>query len=114
MAALKQDFSIFQGDDDVPVQFTITDDTGAVIDVTNAQFTWVMARTQGAAPAVTKTTADDVNLSDPTNGKIQVIMRKQDTDGRSGPWYHELSMVLAGETVTIASGTVTINKSSIK
>ena len=113
MAASKQNFPLFQGDDGIPVQFTILDDAGLAVDVSTAHFTWVLARTEGAVPRVTKTDADDINLSDPTHGIIQVIMRKADTDGISGAWYHELSIVLTGETLTVAYGTVTINKTSI-
>ena len=114
MAATGQNFTIYQGDDNVPIQFTIVDDAGVVLDVSTAQFTWALAKKLRGVPLVTKTLADDVNLSDPTNGVIQIVFRAADTENIHGEYQHELVMVLDGETLTVAVGTVTIEYSTIK
>jgi hypothetical protein len=112
--AENQDFDIYQGDDNIPVQFTVIDDQGTPVDVSAAQFVWAFAKTLRAVPIVQKTELDDINLSDPVNGVIQIVMRAADTETRRGAFQHELVITLDGQILTIATGVMTIKDSSIK
>lgn len=115
MAALNQNFSIFQADDNVLIEFIVMDAAGTKIDVSTASFEWAFSRSAKSAPLITKTTANDISLSDPVNGGIQINMHLADTQTlASGAFYHELVMTLGAKTETIASGTMTLLPSNLK
>jgi hypothetical protein len=115
MAMLNQNFTIFQGDNNVLVEFAVLDDTGAPVDVSLASFRWAFGRSSRSAPLVQKSTSDSIALSDPQNGAIQITMHAADTETLSaGSFYHELVMGLGGKTETIAIGTMTLLTSALK
>jgi hypothetical protein len=47
------DFELGQGDDKVPMQFTVTDQYGAYVDLTGATIQWVWAPKNGGTTATT-------------------------------------------------------------
>jgi hypothetical protein len=115
MAMLNQNFTIFQGDNNVLVEFTVLDDTGATVDVSLASFQWAFARSAKSRPLIEKSTSDDIALSDPQNGLIQIAMHAADTQSLpAGSFYHELVMSIGAKTETVAIGTMTLLASTIK
>lgn len=53
MLPWEPDFFLGQGDDKVPMVFTITDQYGAYVDLTGATIHWVWGPKNGGTPAIT-------------------------------------------------------------
>ena len=103
-----QDFEMVSGDNH-DVKFDI--DTN----VTGFSFKWRLARTKGAADAITKSVAvTEIEITDAGNGLIEVHLVPADTDALAGNYYHELEGVDSGsKKVTLAFGTATIIRDHI-
>lgn len=112
-------FEMFSGDS-MRVNFAITDaSTGNALDLTGATVRWQMSRAKAVGfsrtPALTKTEGGGLEIVDAFGGLILVLLDPEDTEGRSGIFYHELEVQDAdGDLSTAYSGTFTIKKSLIK
>ena len=114
----EQDFSMHSGDDRV-LEVSITDSANAALNITGATVTWALSRAvadkvepKGAA-IVTKTVGSGITLTNPSGGVLQVAIAETDTDDLAGTYYHEMQLVLSGDTSTVMYGTVTIKKDLI-
>jgi len=103
-----QNFEWFSGDDYL-IEFTVTDEDGAAVDLTNASATWSMARRNTSSALLTKTLGSGINVTDAVNGVLQVSLDAADGASFEGDYYHELEVTLSGGAKrTVAYGTVTV------
>ena len=72
---------------------TVTDEDGSAHDLTGHTGEWCLARKQGDAALLTKTTGAGVVLTDPSGGICTVSLASDDTDGMQGVYYWELRLV---------------------
>lgn len=79
------------------IQFTVTDETGAVVDITGATVNFTVKKdVDDAANVFQLTVGSGITLTDPTNGVMQVAGVPADTDGNDGQHIYELDMTLGG------------------
>ncbi len=114
MAAIRQNFEMHQGDD-VSVAFSVTDDAGAVVDLTGTTVVWRMAPSKySASPSISKSTASGITVTDAVGGKFTVAIDAADTAGLGGIYYHEAQVTDAGGKVTtVATGWLTVTRELI-
>lgn len=111
-------FEMFSGDT-MRVNFTITDaSTGSALDLTGATVRWQMSKAKAigfsATPIITKTEGNGLEITDAFGGLILVNLDPEDTEGRSGNFYHELECIdIDGDVSTAYTGTFIINKALI-
>ncbi|MEE8551512.1 MAG: hypothetical protein V3T08_09705 [Gemmatimonadota bacterium] len=120
MAVQNPTIEIFSGDTK-RLNYTVRDANGAAIDITGGTFRWGLSKLsqealgegkvkpQGDA-LVTKTLGLGITLTAPTLGQLRVTLDPADTASLKGDFYHELEMVLAGATSTVAFGRIDIKK----
>jgi hypothetical protein len=112
-------FEMFAGDT-MRVNFTITDaSTGNALDLFGTTVRWQMSRAKpvgfSSTPILSKMEGDGLEIVDSFGGTILVRLAPEDTEGRSGSFYHELEIIDAdGDVSTAYSGTFTVNKALIK
>ncbi len=119
MAVQNPTIEMFSGDTK-RLNYTIKDSGGSAIDVTLAVFRWALSKlaksdTAGEpspqGPAIlSKTNGSGITLTAPTLGQIRVDLDPADTASLKGSFYHELEMVLAGVTSTVAFGQIDVRK----
>ena len=107
MTAINQDFTIFAGDDHA-VTFTVTDDTGAPVDISTAsEITWQCARQprDAALLAKSKTGGQITFVTDGRDGAFNVAISHTDTPAFYG-FYAHLAVVIdvEGNRSTVAEG----------
>ena len=105
---IPQDFEIVSGDNS-SVQFDVTNQSGAVVDITSATATWALARRNHSTTLVSKTVGDGITIVDGPNGVLLVSLDQTDTASLSGDYYHELQIVQSsGRKTTAAYGTASV------
>jgi len=115
MIGLEEGFEHHSGDSRT-LEVTINDEVGAVVDISSATLTWGLSKksadttTPMGAALITKTIGSGITITDGPNGRCDVAIDPADTDALAGDFYHELEMVLTGETSTVLYGAVTILK----
>ncbi len=119
MAVQNATIEMFSGDTK-RLNYTVKDGAGVVIDITGGTFRWGLSKlgkpvTAGepspqGSPLLTKTVSSGITLTAPTLGELRVDLDPADTADLKGSFYHELEMVLAGVTSTIAFGQIDIKK----
>lgn len=116
MAALNQNFNIFESDD-VGVQFTTTTTAGAAYDLTNATINWNLSLRPGSTPLIEKSTSNSGQItvkSPATDGIFTVNLIGTDTNGMAGRYYHEAQVIdSSGTARVVASGEAYIATSNI-
>lgn len=112
-------FEMFAGDT-MRMNFAITDaSTGNELDLFGSTVRWQMSRAKtvgfSSTPILSKTEGDGLEIVDAFGGLILVRLAPEDTEGRSGVFYHEVELIDAdGDVSTAYSGTFTIKKALIK
>jgi hypothetical protein len=102
-----QDTIIWAGDD-VTLRFSITDTSGSPQDMSGNTACWILQdEIDSGSWLISKAAVISGCLVDVT------ISGSDDTATLSGTYYHELAATASGSAVTLAVGTVTINRSSI-
>lgn len=103
------DLGTFYQGDTVQLNFVVQDEDGNAVDLTNATVKWGLAATSAiATPVLTKTSDDDITITDAEAGECSVLIDQGDLDD-DGAFYHELEVTLAGgESYTYAQGNVLI------
>jgi hypothetical protein len=108
------------------IRYTVIDqDNGGVAkDLTGISARWALARlsTSGdpitATPVVTKDSANgssEINITDPTNGKLSVFLLGTDSEPLAGDFYFELELYIDSTpfTLVVATGTLTVLKNVV-
>lgn len=119
MAVQNPTIELFSGDTK-RLNYTVKDGAGTAIDITTATFRWGLSKLgkpktagepspQGAA-LLTKTVGSGITLTAPTLGQLTVALDPADTASLKGSFYHELEMVLSGDTSTVAFGQIDVKR----
>ncbi len=114
---------MFSGDDKI-LRYTVTDGTTA-IDIAGAAFRWGLfkldpdattptARGTVLTPPGEKTVGSGITITTPASGILEVALVPADTADIKGEFYHELEMVLGGETSTVAFGQINIKRDGLE
>lgn len=108
------EIDIARGDDQT-IRFTVTDSTGAVLNVSAGTFKFTVkddiddaiadALFQKQSPA-----GNGIDLTSAASGIVDVNVAAADTQALSGPKFWDLEMVLAGKTRTLAGGVFRVRK----
>lgn len=106
---MAQNFVMTAGDTKTLV-VTIRNAAGDVVNITGSSVKWKAARSYGKAAVLSKSTSDDISLSDPTNGIFTVSLAPEDTEDLKGIYHHEAEITDAdGAISTVLTGTMKIN-----
>jgi hypothetical protein len=110
MSADRQNVTVYAGDD-VILAVLIKSEAGVPLAINGASFVWKLAPTAGGQPTLTKTSADDITITNAAIGSVSVLIRHTDTVGFSGSMWHQLVMTdSAGRVSTVTTGTMTFTK----
>jgi hypothetical protein len=109
VTATGQYFEMFAGDSkDLVV--TVADKV-----LTGATVIFQMASTINSEAAVTKTTDDDISITDPTAGEITILFEPEDTLNLLGKYYFEVQVTDAdGDIATVTTGKCKIHQTLIQ
>lgn len=115
----QQDFSMHSGDDRV-LTVTVLDSAGSAVNITGGTITWALSKQaadavepKGDALITKSTSVGGVTITDGPNGQCSVTLVEADTADLAGTYYHEMQVVLSGDTSTVLYGTATIKKDLI-
>lgn len=121
MIGVQNDFQMHSGNSRT-LQFTINDEDGSAVDITSAAIRWELSKLDPdttlpapkGAPIVQKSVGSGVTVVDGPNGRCDVALDEADTEPLKGDHYHELRVVVAGETSTPSFGKVEILKNLVE
>lgn len=122
MIGVQNDFQMHSGNSRT-LQFTIRDENDAVVDISAATgIRWELSKidpditlsTPKGAALVQKSIGSGVTIVDGPNGRCDVALDVADTEPYKGDFYHELRVVVAGETSTVSFGKVEILKNLVE
>jgi hypothetical protein len=107
MAVLNQNALLFAGDDAI-LTYTLTDETGAPLNLTGVSFTYTIAAYEGGPAVVTKTSASGlVVILNAIGGIVSVDLGNADTIALSGVMWQQLVMTDAsGNVSTVSTGNI--------
>lgn len=109
MTATAQDFTLYAGDD-ATLTVTVTE-SGSAKNLVGASVTWVLYDRFSRAAVLTKTTDDDVTITNGAGGILTVDIASADTSALNGAYYHECKVTDSdGNISTVSTGTVTIRR----
>lgn len=113
MTATGQDFTIYAADDAQPL-FTVTDGTGAPLDLSSAtEIVWDAARdaTATAVLSVSMTGGAITFVTDGTDGRILVKLAAPQTTGLTGFYLHRVRVTdAAGNVSTVSLGRMQVGR----
>ena len=74
--------------------------------ITGWSLTWQLRKSRSSPVALSKTTDDDITLSDPTGGTLEIAVFRGDTEGLvPGIWWHMLARTDPGQYLEHGSDT---------
>lgn len=105
MALTEQDCELYAGDDHI-LEYTITDENNAPLDITGATITWIAW--DGATAVITKSTSSGISITDAPGGVFRLTLAPTDTYALTPKAYtHGASISIeAGAYMTVATGTM--------
>lgn len=110
MSVDRQNVTTYAGDDLI-LAVMIRSENGAPLAITGASFVWTLAPKAGGQPVLTKTTADDISITNAAIGAVSILLKHADTATLSGPMWHQLVMTDgSGRVNTVTTGTITFTK----
>lgn len=109
---------MYQGDSK-RLHFTITDGSGAPLDISDAAVTWQASKGSTSrfslTPVLTKAIGAGLTITDELNGALVVELLPADTENLRGSFYYELEIQDAsGDVATAATGQFTVKPSLVK
>jgi hypothetical protein len=117
MTATNQNISIYAGDDTELSMSLFQSDGVTPLDLTGAVVNWALSSAYNVQfPLVEKSSAipGQVTITDIPGGLVSVFLIPADTADMGGqPYYHEVEVVQGGTSVTVLTGSVTINETAI-
>ena len=89
--------------------------SGERVDLTNADISWVLAKSVSSSPELLKDTdSGDIVVTDAENGEFEIKLLPADTESLSGSYYHEAEVVdSAGNESTIFVGRFEIKETAL-
>ena len=124
MAVQNTTFTIFSGNN-ITLRFTVRDDAGVIVDITGAALRYDLFKldpnivdpspktSTGALPAE-KTVGSGITIPVGTDGIFNVALVPSDTATLVGSFYHEVEMILSGNTTTLEYGRMDIKADGLK
>lgn len=99
-------------DRDWTIKFTITDETGAVVNLTGATANFTVKQNLDSASDLftAKTVGAGITLTDPVNGILQVAGVPADTDGAAGDYLYELDITLTAINDSVRIGNFIVQR----
>jgi hypothetical protein len=91
MTAKNQDVEIYQGDYTI-LEVTATDDDSLPITLSGVALTWVLYNPVTETVTLTKTTPNEIIVTDSDAGEFQVILEETDTLNLRGLYKHECEL----------------------
>lgn len=109
------------------LRFTVTDQDvtpNVAKDLTGISARWAATRTNSSgdpivgSPVITKDSANgtsEINIDDPTNGKLKVFLLDTDTVALGGDFYFELELYIPATpfSLVVSTGTLTVLKNVV-
>jgi len=89
--AIRQDLQVFAYED-WPLLFTISDSTGAVLDITGASAVWVLKHSPEAATELLRQVGVVAANQLTHKGEVSVLVAKEDNATLDGVLYYELQL----------------------
>ena len=83
-----QNLELYQGKDRV-IEVIVEDGFGALLDITDHDFTWVVYKPTTGVIVLTKTTSDGIVLTVPASGVMEITLIPDDTLSLLGQYNHE-------------------------
>ena len=104
-----QNLAIVAGDS-TTVQFTVSNASGGILDLTGAQAVrWVMSAVPAPPAILSKALGSGITITNATGGVVQVALLSADTNTLSGTYYHELQIEdVNSNWSTVAQGIIAI------
>lgn len=105
-----QDFELVSGNDKT-LNFTVLDQTDAIVDLTGATIAWSLSKTAKSKTRIIEyVSPTNVVITDATAGKFSVSILDSDTEAlKGGFYYHEARVTsAAGLKTTVAIGKVEV------
>lgn len=116
MTRANQDFTLYIGDDSLPI-FTVYDSLDDVLDISSVtQITWAIQRTPSSTAVLSKskTGGKIAFTTDGTDGQFQVDIDETDLDDLSGYYVHVAKITDAyGNISTVTLGRVQIGRAPV-
>jgi hypothetical protein len=110
MSVDRQNVTAYAGDDLI-LAVMIKSETGAPLAIAGASFVWILASKAGGQPILTKTTSNDITITNASIGAVSILLRHADTVSLVGPMWHQLVMTDgSGRISTVTTGTITFTK----
>jgi hypothetical protein len=106
-------FTMTAGDTKVLV-VTVKDAEGTPVSITGSTIQWRCAPSFGKAASISKTTSDNIQITDGPSGIFAVTLSPSDTDNLLGNFYHEAEIAFSDATIsTVLFGTMKVNPALI-
>lgn len=106
MTRTPQSFTVFAGED-VSIPITITDNDGAVVDITGASARFIVKRRPSSATPVLDSAASPATataaVTTPASGLVTVSLADSDTGSLVGTYWWELKLTDASNNETVAA-----------
>lgn len=109
------DANFVQGND-ITLEFTVTDEDGAALDITGATVKWSLKRAIGETADLTKQTGGSgITLTDADGGVFEVELTDTDTAALYGEYVHEAVIIDAlGKVRTVTESDSGFGKLTIR
>jgi hypothetical protein len=108
MTTTAQNLALHSGDSKI-LEVTVTDGTGAAVDLTGATIAWQLAKSPGESALVSKTIGSGIAVTDAVGGIFEITLDAADTAALSGRHYHEAEVTdTSGKVSTVLTGAVLI------
>lgn len=92
--------------DYITLEFTATEASGAVLNLTGLTVKWGLGRTKEGPVLLAKTSGLGLTVTDAAAGKFSVVLDAGDTLKFSGEYYHEAKVFEGTKPYTIYAGTL--------
>lgn len=112
MAKTNQNIEMYSGDS-YDLEVTVTDENGAIVNISGASITWSLYKSVASPTLVSKgTSTSGITITDAVNGKFTVSLVPADTQKLAGTYEHSAKLTdIRSYTSTIFVGTATIIQS---
>jgi hypothetical protein len=94
---------------------TVTEANGDAVDLTDVALVFMAKRHRSDEDAaITKTTSDDIEITDATGGIARIALAEDDTDDMAGKYTWELEATDSEGKLTLAAGNLYVTRDLIE